>query len=125
MKREIKFRAWDGENIIHLEDADILKRYETVMQYTGLKDKNEVEIYEGDVIQYKKDYSVRGLDKEKAPTETHILKSTVFFSKGSFLIDYNIPCSSLPEKHISGENHACSWEEKYYDFEVIGNIHEI
>jgi uncharacterized phage protein (TIGR01671 family) len=60
MNREIKFRVWDGEQIVSPDyinragygcwkSNSIPETSNLLMQFTGLKDKNGKEIYEGDI----------------------------------------------------------------------------
>lgn len=98
--REIKFRIWDKYSKMWMEhfNADLLNipEYKTceIMQYTGLKDKDGVMIYEGDIVKW-------------VDSDGNIRINDVFFKDGAFRI-----CNSFFE--IS----------EYGQLEVLGNIYE-
>lgn len=127
MNREIKFRAWDNENkymvtskqgvftalrnsmnIVrqddgYYNDGDLLKTNKekyTLMQFTGMFDKNGKEIYEGDIVRIIVNNNIEKICK-------------VEFKNGIFGVMFS------KNKDLTAFPHFCNTT-----FEVIGNIYD-
>ena len=129
--REIRFRAWDkergyfhwgasnicltlGGNLMWQfgwEFPNLLDREEAsnyiLMQYTGLKDKNGKEIYEGDILKYT-------VDDNSTETGTERINKVVFH-EGAFC--YIVPVLIMGEL----PSFLCQYNKQS---EIIGNAYE-
>jgi len=119
MNREIKFRAWDGKSMIFLTVEKLkefnLNIYEgwmetggqhPLMQFTGLRDKNGFDIYEGDIL--------------KEPPHT----SYLFRGKGEVLYESDFGGFAVFGEWSKNQHHELLTCDVACDCEVIGNIHQ-
>lgn len=128
---ELKFRVWDGQkmeqnvtvgkfgvfyvnpsnNGLNVHDAGSLTPFTTkypdntpVMQYSGIRTKAGVEIWQGDIVKYVIDQAEH-FDAKPIPT-TYIEEVTVL--DGMFCVDGYTPLYATVE----------------WDVEVVGNIYQ-
>ena len=102
--RKIKFRAWDKKHMAYqgTPDLETLHSFmfhygdKILMQYTGLTDKNGVEIFEGDIVKIK------------------------FYYQDNFVVEYMGNAFEL----IDGKDGYIGNFDEWELSEVIGNIHE-
>lgn len=147
MKREIKFRAFQdgqiltsplGSNYGLQRFFGMLDENSPLMQFTGLKDVNGKEIYEGDIIQFKYYYARKrwwsttkeipkiAEEVQKQRDDFNIETVSVEFRDGCFKIGYSLNFEDVArgQRFKTGSSHNGDFEEKQWDFEVIGNIYQ-
>ena len=120
MSREIKFRVWDkdfrewviGNYVaVQLSNSNVFEIISAVnwvvQEYTGLKDKNGKEIYEGDIVKTNNKMYVYGKWEE----EFEVRRDRLVIGEYGEVVD----CWAISDEPLSNLAEGCM---------VIGNVYE-
>lgn len=143
-----KFMAWNEEHKMMME-PQILGEFAEYwswdnkenlifLQYIGINDCKGQEIYEGFIIKYKYYHANRRwwnspdeIPEIKAQTQKQkddwqYKQDVIKFREGQFQLGYSVDSKYLAmgEKFEQGQHHSCDYQEKSWDFEIIGNIYQ-
>ena len=121
----------DGDthgHILHFTPRKDPVGFGYLMQYTGLKDKNAKEVYEGDVL-------VLNCGSDDGATKRHKITATIEWGERGWIA--NIPDKIVKVKGGSQSGKMLSWREihtwvgmhhcltkTWVKFEVVGNIYK-
>ncbi len=135
MEREIKFRFWDGKmHILNLYQTESYDDYvlrednreswiddhcgavkRKLMQYTGLRDKNGKEIYEGDIC---------NVEYYNHSSPNTFIKQEVIYEFGTFALKSENAFKLSLKLEDTRQYVPLHWALSPNKIEVIGNIYE-
>lgn len=140
-----KFRAWDNAvnkmwnvETIYIEDEwvkvndgsiygitkDLVRDY-VLMQSTGLKDKNGVEIYEGDIIEFEDESFCYPFDDEAIVETINRAQVIIDKVKGIFLENFMVKDSMIAKEYKYYYDLPTSEKTIFFkECSVVGNVFE-